>query len=473
MPANAPARSERSDPRGSDLASALREGVRRAGLSGRAVLVSATVTAEPRSALDVFAAGAYLARERFLWSRPSSEQSLTGLGTAVGMRLTGGARFAEASAAWQQLLDDAVIVGGGPGPVLVGGFAFDPSRERTAVWSAFPDGLLVLPRLVFKQAAGESWLTCNTLVWPGDDAAALALELELDEQALLASQAEWAARPTVESVRTVLPRSKWKDLVADIVRAIDASGGAVEKVVLARECRAEADAAFDPAVVLERLLVEYPTCTVFALAREDQCFLGATPERLVDVRDGVASTMALAGSIGRGATEAQDRRLAERLLASHKDQAEHAVVVRALEESLGAVCSVVESDPAPSVLKVRNVQHLLTRVHGRSEPGRSILDLVERLHPTPAVGGFPRDRALAMIRECEDLDRGWYAGPVGWLDRHGEGEFAVAIRSALIRGQSASLFAGCGIVAESEPAAEYAESLLKLKPMLSALGAEA
>ncbi|HET7034704.1 MAG TPA: chorismate-binding protein, partial [Thermomicrobiaceae bacterium] len=161
------------------------------------------------------------------------------------------------------------------------------------------------------------------------------------------------------------------------------------------------------------------------------------------------------------------------LLASAKDRGEHAIVVRALAEGLAGICRELEMPAEPKLLSVANIHHLHTPLRARLQPGRTLLDAVERLHPTPAVGGWPRDPALRFIRAQEGLDRGWYAAPVGWLDRHGAGEFAVALRSALVEGASATLFAGCGIVADSDPDQEYAESAIKLRPMLSALAGRA
>jgi isochorismate synthase len=289
-----------------------------------------------------------------------------------------------------------------------------------------------------------------------------------------------------------MPAADWKAVVHSLTREM--RRGHLEKLVLARECRVRTPSprllisasprprvppspappvsrspSFDVPLALKRLRADYPSCFVFAVARGDHCFLGATPERLVRLRDGIVSTMCLAGSSARGATEEEDRRLGDALLASQKERAEHAVVVRALSEALADLCDEVAPISTPVLLKVRNIQHLLTTVVGRVADGRTILDLVERLHPTPAVGGYPRETALRLIRERERLDRGWYAGPIGWLDARGEGEFAVAIRSALLRGPEASLFAGCGIVADSNPDCEYEESCLKLRPMLSAL----
>jgi isochorismate synthase len=221
--------------------------------------------------------------------------------------------------------------------------------------------------------------------------------------------------------------------------------------------------------VLERLRADYPGCFVFGVGRGQRCFLGASPERLVRLREGTVWATCLAGSIARGTTTEEDEHLGTALLASAKDRAEHAIVVRALCDALvGAGVELAPVGP-PGLMKVRNVQHLCTPVAGRVGAGRTILELVERLHPTPAVGGFPREAALRLIREREGMDRGWYAGPVGWMDASGDGEFTVAIRSALLRGPEASLFAGCGIVAGSDPEREYAESCLKLRPILSAL----
>ncbi len=258
----------------------------------------------------------------------------------------------------------------------------------------------------------------------------------------------------------------WKGAVgaaADAVRE-----GSLKKIVLARAIRVGASR-LDPVRALSRLRADYPGCTLFAVARGDRCFLGATPERLVRVRKGEVSVAAVAGSAPRGATEDEDRRLGETLLANLKDQAEHAVVVDALRDALSKICTTVSMEADPVVLKVRNVQHLSTPVTGVLRERQTVLDLVDLLHPTPAVGGAPREEALRWIHEHEGLERGWYAGPVGWMDRTGDGEFAVAIRSALLRGTQALVFAGCGIMASSDPDQEYAESWLKLQPILFAL----
>ncbi|MBV9356505.1 MAG: isochorismate synthase, partial [Chloroflexi bacterium] len=319
------------------------------------------------------------------------------------------------------------------------------------------------------RADGASWLTVNSVAAPDApvlDAAGAgrAAALLLDASAA-APMPHAAAAPKVEEA---LSAAEWKAIVAALTREM--RGGRVEKVVLARECQLTAERPFDLVGALDRLRNRFPSCFVFAIGRGRQCFMGATPERLVRLRDGMVSTMCLAGSIARGTTEDEDRRLGEALLNSEKDRAEHAVVVRTLRGMLGELCDDLAPVDTPVLLKVSNIQHLLTTMVGRVAGDRTILDLVERLHPTPASGGAPRETALRLIRERERMDRGWYAGPVGWLDTRGEGEFAVALRSALVRQEQAFLFAGCGIVAHSDPEREFEESCWKLRPMLAALG---
>jgi isochorismate synthase len=274
-----------------------------------------------------------------------------------------------------------------------------------------------------------------------------------------------------EGIHESMPSGEWMDSVAGMVEMI--RRGAFEKVVLAREillALQDSQAAFDIGVTLQRLRESYPTAYVFAVQRGERFFVGATPERLVlGHRDGQIHTMALAGSARRGETEQEDAALGEQLLRSEKNNREHAIVVAMMRAALEEHCSHVQVASSPELLKLRNVQHLKTGIAGELLPGRSILDIIADLHPTPAVGGYPRQAALAAIRQSERLDRGWYAAPLGWIGMSGHGEFAVALRSALIEGGQARLFAGCGIVADSDPQVELAESWLKFQAMLRAL----
>jgi isochorismate synthase len=260
---------------------------------------------------------------------------------------------------------------------------------------------------------------------------------------------------------------EWQARVAQAAAAVRA--GTYEKLVMARAVQLQQPAAFDLVEALTRLQRDYADCAIFAFTKGGACFLGATPERLAQLQDGCLTTMSLAGSIRRGTTPAEDATLGETLLNSSKDRHEHAVVVRFIAEQLKPLMRDLQFESAPILLKLRNVQHLCTPISGQVRAGQTILDLVECLHPTPAVGGRPRKDALQFIRDVEGLDRGWYAAPVGWIDAAGEGEFVVALRSALVNGNVATLFAGCGIVGDSEPEREYLESSLKLRPMTMAL----
>jgi len=446
----------------SRAAVAVREASIRARRLGRPVLASWT---EPSSleALSFFAQASE-SPHRALWLRPSHGEALVGIGAARRLTGTGVNRFRQIGDAWRDLLADAVVDNDASaqfdaGPLLLGGFSFDPARRQSSeLWSAFPDARMVLPQRMLAVRQGSAGLTHNVVVSPDAGSEQQAQRPEPD-----ARRAAPGADPTLSA-------EAWKALVGSVALGIRTGQLGVQKVVLARAEQIQQPRPFDPRLAAGNLADSYPGCTVFAIARGEACFLGATPERLVALHDGAASTLALAGSFPRGATPAEDQRLAERLLQDPKERAEHAYVVAGVRDALTEVCTRVISDPQPRLEQLANVQHLLTPIYGQVAAGIGILDLVERLHPTPAVGGFPRQRALELIREYEALDRGWYAAPIGWMNRAGEGEFVVAIRSALLNGSMATLFAGCGIVADSDPATEYAEAGWKLQPMLNALG---
>jgi menaquinone-specific isochorismate synthase len=238
--------------------------------------------------------------------------------------------------------------------------------------------------------------------------------------------------------------------------------------VLARRKELHAEGEFFIESALARLSLAYPQCAVFAVDGGKSSFIGATPESLARVENGSLSLTCLAGSAARGGSPEEDRRLEQELFDSPKERREHHAVVSMAVTTLKDLCRELRWDETPRVLKLGNVQHLLTSVTGQVGSDRGILDFVKRLHPTPAVAGVPTERALSFIREVEG-DRGWYAGPVGWIDHTGGGEFVVALRSALVRGDQAILYAGAGIVAGSEPDREFEETEMKFQPLLAAL----
>lgn len=454
------------------IAPLFEEGVRRATATGQAIMVSYTQAMPEADPLYFFAERQKAGVNAFYWEHPADNFAIAGSGSAYVVSGEGEQRFEQAEAAWHNLLDDAVIGGTvqeerGTGPILMGGFAFDPMRPSTELWEGFGDGRLVLPRLQLTRTAQGTFLTINALMETGDDADVLARQAAHFYREPAALSFENTSNSL--QLKDIRPAEEWKAVVAEAVRQMHK--GDFQKVVLAREVRVVAQNPFEAGAVLEQLRRNFPDATVFAVAREGRAFVGATPERLVQLRDGQVRTAGLAGTIGRGATPEEDERLGQELLHSEKNQAEHAIVVDIIYAALKKICVSLYLGEPPRLLKLRNLQHLYTPIVGRLRERSTILKLVEALHPTPALGGYPRVEALEFIREHEGLDRGWYGAPLGWVDRRGEGEFVVAIRSALLDEQGATLFAGCGIVADSTPDNEYKESCVKLRAMLSALEA--
>ncbi len=260
--------------------------------------------------------------------------------------------------------------------------------------------------------------------------------------------------------------------VEQVQRILDAiRAGQVQKVVLAREVHVTAGSDIDPIAWLVALRERFPTCTLFAVGDGPTVFLGASPERLLRAQGEWVETAALAGTAPRGASRTADHALGEALRDSSKNGAEHAVVVQYLRSVLEECCEDVQVAREPSLLRTRTVQHLCTEIRARrrERSAAALLELVGRMHPTPAVGGAPREAALHWIHENEATERGWFAGPVGFVQSDGDGEFAVALRSALVRGRSATAWAGAGIVERSQPMAEFTETELKLRTVLGPL----
>lgn len=468
------------------LHTTLRQAATRATQTGKATPASLILPIPQSDPLRIFLAFQSLyPGECFYWEQPSRQVALVGAGTALSIRTNGAGHFADAALAWQWLRDE-VIVQPAPGlipdqasathgPALFGGFSFDPLRKRTELWQGFSDGLLILPRLLFRQHANQAELTLSCMVQATDDLDSLmnglAMEItHLSERLTALPDLPESARKADATcaLRDAWPVTSWKKLVSQTVRLIQQ--GHYAKVVLAREVEVLAGKQpFSLVATLQHLRQNYPSANIFVLQRGKRAFMGATPERLVHAHNGQLHTMALAGSAPRGATEAEDRLLGSTLLASQKNREEHEIVTTMLRACLTHLCSRTWIADTPGLLRLKNIQHLQTAIVGELLPDRSILEALQLLHPTPAVGGTPTEPALAFIRAHENLDRGWYAGPIGWVDLQGNGEFAVALRSALVEEYRATLFAGCGIVKDSDPDAEYAESCLKLQVILRSL----
>ncbi|MEK6326284.1 MAG: isochorismate synthase [Actinomycetota bacterium] len=444
-----------------------------AGERRRLVSVTVPVELEDPSAA-VFASR--LAGDRwFCWEQPDRDGfALAALGSAWEAVSRGPGRFGDlveacAEVGRGRLSDEPERLPAGAGPVWVGGFAFGPDGGRAPQWSSFPPALMVLPEVAFHRSAGRTHLTLCALAGPGVDPGAVSRRRGARLAALAEAPLPLAdPHPTGESrIASVLTPRRFEQAVAQAVGRIHA--GELEKVVLAREVVVESPRAHEPAAIYGALRELFASCFCFCCGSPEAAFLGASPELLVRRTGAGAATVALAGSTRRSADPAVDDHLAEQLLRSAKDRREHEIVVRRIERTLRGQAVWVEAAPEPGVVKVANIQHLATPIHAQLSEPRSAVELAGLLHPTPAVGGEPRNSALAAIAELEELDRGWYAGPIGWMDAAEDGEFCVAIRSALLRDRVAHLFAGNGIVTDSDPTAELAETEVKLEALLPLL----
>jgi len=357
-------------------------------------------------------------------------------------------RLLAASRLWRRVAES---LGDG---IAVGGFAYRPDRDPGGPWSGFPALLLRVPELAVTRVRGRSFATAAS-----GDAEAL---LELGATGL---RAPAARRLEVTPSRNPLAWTVAVENAAARLRAGDAA-----KVVLAREVLARGDGVVSAAMVARSLRAAYPSCFTYLITGADgTAFAGASPELLVRRSGDRAFSQPMAGSVARGATDAEDERLARQLEESAKDKVEHRVVSDFVVEALRPFARSV-SAPPPEVVRFTNIQHLATSVTAELvSPPADALQLAAALHPTPAVGGWPRAAADRLIDELEGMERGWYAGAVGWIDSHGDGEFAVALRCGLLWEDGARLYAGVGVMPDSDPARELEETELKFKALLTAL----
>ncbi len=401
--------------------------------------------------------------------------ALAALGCVHELAAGGAERFAAVAHDWRELIARSVADPpegpSGSGLVALGGFPFAPDGALSPAWAGFASASLIVPELSLARSKGELWITVNFRVDPDDTVDDLLARLEvrlgeLRERAL--PMLDPAPTGSYEVV-SAMPPSHYEEAVARAVQRIAA--GELEKVVLAREVEVHAPISHDPGAVLGLLREAFPACYVFAVGRGQDTFVAASPELLVRREGQRASTVALAGSARRSADPAVDDHLGERLLHSDKDRHENAIVARRIVKALAPHAVWVAAEPEPALVRVANIQHLGAAIRAQLAAPIGAIELAGLLHPTPAVGGEPSSIAQTMIPALEGFDRGWYAGPVGWTDAIGDGEFCVALRCALLRGQVARCYAGCGIVRDSDPASELAETEVKLQALLPILAA--
>ena len=394
---------------------------------------------------------------------------LAGRGVALRIELPRGltdtAAVAGVAASLAAIRRSDDMAGPGTGAMALGALPF--ARDAP--------GVLVVPRVVIGRCDGEAWITTVAGRGGAPSAARLAERMAADA---LGGFTDSRPAPSQFTLASVMDHEAWGELVAGAVARI--ADGALGKVVLARRVDVTANRPFVTSDVLSRLLALYPTCMVFRVGG----FLGASPELLIERRGAHVASHPLAGTIGRSGDLATDETLIAGLLASPKERREHAYVIDDLRRTLGPVCESLDVPDKPTVLELRNVSHLATRLSGVLSAGPepsgarpvhpglrvpSALQLVAEVHPTPAVGGTPTDEAVAYIGAVEGFDRGRYAGPVGWMDARGDGNWAIGLRSAYVAGDHATMYAGVGIVAGSRPGTELQETQLKLQALLAAL----
>jgi salicylate biosynthesis isochorismate synthase len=439
----------------------------------RRTLVSVTVETELTDPCAAVFASRLASDRWFCWEQPDREFALAGLGAAQAVSSRGRERFAEVARQCLGTGGDAILeqprrLPAGAGPVWLGGFAFARDGGGTSTWSSLPPASMTLPELSLCRSGGRTFLTVNAVAAPGESpearAAALSARLAgLRDEPLPLLDPHPTARTEIRSAR---PPGDFERSVAAATARIEA--GEMKKVVLAREVVVSAAAAHDPAAVFGAMREQFPSCFCFCCGTPEAAFIGASPELLVRRSGAGVSTVALAGSTRRSSDPAVDDHLGEQLLRSDKNRREQRIVAERIVRALRPHAVWVEAAAEPEIVKVANIQHLGTPVIAQLAEPRSAIELAGLLHPTPAVGGEP-PAAAAAIAELEAMDRGWYAGPVGWMDATEDGEFCVALRSALLRDREAHLYAGVGVVAGSDPEAELAETEVKLGALLPLL----
>lgn len=447
------------------------EAIKKARQSAQPQLVSVVDRIDYIDPYSFLYAGQSIDQHRLFWKSADEPFTLVGVGSVTMMTSADSDRFTQLQEEWNSLVDQAITYDEygekGTGIVSIGGFPFDPDEENARPWKSYDESRLTVPAFLLTNRGYQSYLTSNFMVQPEDHPKQIVREWK-DQKDQLLSQQDFQLQLPVRTCEKEIDPEQWKESV--LQATVDIKRGVLEKVVLARELQVSFEEPVQLEAVLKALAETQTNSYIFSFESNGEHFIGATPERLAKLEQQRLISTCLAGTIPRGQTEEEDRNLGQELLYDPKNRQEHQFVVEMIKEAVEACSSNVEVPKTPVIYPLRNMQHLYTPVMATLDTGYTLLDVIERLHPTPALGGLPQKKSVEYIREYESLNRGWYAGPVGWMDDRNNGEFAVAIRSALLQGDKASLFAGCGVVEDSDPIAEYKETAVKLQPMLSVLG---
>ena len=442
----------------------------------RPKLASITITVDALDPLAVLEAIFEPTQPHFYAERPSLATAVAGAEAAVAFSAGGPKRFAEVQRFVDDVLANTFAVGDveSPfgGPHFFTAFAF---ADTTPADSAFPAAQVFVPQWQVARAGAVTTAVAN--LWIAPDAALAPLAERIWRAHMRFGRFDYAAaepvvsepsRPSASLAVTLHETGDYRASVREALRRLER--GEFNKIVLAQALEIQEKAPLHPLRLLNSLRQRFPDCYAFSVANgHGDSFIGASPERLVRVSGGLMETDALAGTVRRGGGAAEDAALGASLLRSEKDRREQRLVLESIQRRLAPLGLDLEYPAEPVLLRLANVQHLHTPVRARMPPTVRLLDVLARLHPTPAVGGTPREAALAAIPSLEGFHRGLYAGTVGWLNARGGGEFLVGIRSALVRESRATVYAGAGIVAGSDPDREFAETELKFRALLDGL----
>lgn len=443
-------------------------------MKGKEKLFSYTFNIHEYDPLRFFRVNEQFGGERFFWKSSEDSHWMVGLGIASKLSSHSPAhRFTDVHTQWNTLIAQANIQNPykapGTGPLLFGGFAFDPASMKETEWESFGHSLFYLPKYMLTAAEGQYYLTINLMCGAHRDIS-IVEEAEQFIEELQSNRDGGSSKRAVMTTSMEIAPDEWVQVVGEIVKELQETD--LKKVVMARKMKLTFTESISTAYVLEKLTKEQPTSFVFAIEAKESCFLGATPERLIKKTGNLVYSAGLAGSTGRSDDNEEDLKLGAELLKDEKNRFEHELVVSMIKEALLPYCEEIIVPEEPVLMKIRDIQHLYTPVTGVTKPEGSLFKIVEELHPTPALGGVPTKPAMEVIREREQMDRGFYAAPIGWTDYRSNGEFVVAIRSGLLQGNEAILYAGCGLVADSVPEDELVETRIKFRPMLRATGGE-
>ena len=417
--------------------------------------------------------------ERFFWDHPRNNISISAAGKVRELKSTGPGRFDDISNKTKELKEKisayTAITHSMAGPLFLGGYSFS-DHNISPVWKKFGAARFILPEWTLVKT-GEKHLL--TLIIERRDKAVHDIYTEIIERVTdflnISGKSNGTREKETNSEQNMLCNfqnlNEKKHWISRVEKAKEyISNRDFEKIVLARTVELESKHPLSPTLLSYHLRQSYPECYNFIVqVDDDTSFIGATPERLASFEDGVFKTEGLAGSASRGKSASEDAAIAQSLMRSEKDLEEHQFVVRAIDDSLSPYSYRVDHPNRPQIKKLSNVQHLFTPISASIKEGVEIHDLLNKLHPTPAVGGYPKIDSVPHIMEIEQIERGWYSAPVGWYNLNGCGEFAVAIRSALLHKNRAHLYAGCGIVSDSDPESEWEETIMKFEPMTNAL----